>query len=97
MFILFVLRKHCVLSYHQSENLLYTQLHYGNGGIPGNVSRAFKCQGNGRSRVCGISQALTAWEPSQPADISREAFFPGYIRPTAKRKRITLKLALESS
>jgi hypothetical protein len=48
-------------------------------------------------RVCGVSQALTAWEPSQPADISREAFFPGYIRPTAKRKRITLKLALESS
>jgi hypothetical protein len=47
--------------------------------------------------VCGISQALTAWEPGQQADISREAFFPGYIRPTAKRKRITLKLALESS
>jgi hypothetical protein len=75
---------------------LVTAVHYGNGGIPGNVPRAFKGPGNGLSRQCGISQALTAWGPSQLADIGREAIFPGCIRSTAERKRIRLKLGLES-
>jgi hypothetical protein len=34
--------------------------------------------------------------PSPPADIGREAIFPGCIRPIDERKRNRLKLGLES-